>query len=118
LVPQIIPEEGDRPIPLEDKLDALEAQQILKAELPLSYILTQVTVFTPGPQLREHILSLRQSGVERAVFVGVPRVFDPKDIVGPYPSDALDLFRVEMPSRGVIVLPTRPDEPQRFLDQV
>ncbi|HEY3235456.1 MAG TPA: mycobacterial-type methylenetetrahydrofolate reductase, partial [Polyangiaceae bacterium] len=114
LVPQIIAEEGDRPVELEDKLDALEVQQILKPELPLSYILTQVTVFTPLAELKKRILALRRSGVERTVFVGVPRVFREEDVVGPYPSEALGIFREDMPSRGVIVIPTRPDEAERF----
>ena len=118
VVPQIIPEEGDRPVPLREKLDPLDASRVLRQELSTAFILTQVTVFTPYDQLVARLRALKESGIERVVYVGVPRVFDESDIVGPFPSDALDLFRDLMPSQGVILIPTRPDEDQRFLQKL
>jgi hypothetical protein len=118
LLPQIIPEEGDRPVPIREKLDPLEASQVLRQELSTDFILTQVTVFTPYEQLLTRLRSLKEAGVERVVYVGVPRVLNEGDVVGPFPSDALDLFRDLMPSQGVILIPTRPDEDQRFLQKL
>ncbi len=118
IVPQIIPEEGDRPVPLREKLDPLDCSRVLRQELSTSFILTQVTVFTPYDRLLTRLRTLKESGIERVVYVGVPRVFDEGDVVGPFPSDALDLFRDLMPSQGVILIPTRPDEDQRFLQKL
>jgi len=114
IVPQMIPEEEDRPVTLDEKLDALDASLVLRRELPVSFILTQVTVFTPEKQLTARVQSLRDAGVDRVVFVGVPRVFDDADIVGPSPNEALGIYRDLMPSRGAILIPTRPDEEGRF----
>lgn len=117
LIPQLIAEEGDRPVALADKIDSIDAKRYLSEALPLDYILTQVTVFTAEAELKQRIAALRTAGIERAVFVGVPRVFDPKDVVGPYPSQAVQIFQEEMPSRGVILIPTRPDEVSRFSEK-
>ena len=114
VVPQMIPEEGDRPVALDAKLDALDSSLALRQEIPASFILTQVTVFTPRQQLDARVSSLKQAGVERVVFVGVPRVFDDADIVGPSPNEALGIYSDMMPSRGAILIPTRPDEEGRF----
>jgi hypothetical protein len=118
LVPQLIHEDGDRPIKLVDKIDPLEAQPTLAKGLPLDYILTQVTVFTPMDALRARLTRMRELGIEKVVFVGVPRVFDEKAVVGPYPNQALSLFADLMPQRGVVLIPTRPDEAQRFGDKL
>lgn len=114
LIPQIISEDGDRPIPLDQKIDPLDFQNVLKKQLPISFILTQVTVFTPLEGLMERLERIRSAGVQRVVFVGVPRVFDQKDLVGQFPSEAINTFRSLIPSRGVILIPTRPDEEKRL----
>lgn len=117
LIPQLIAEEGDRPIALADKIDSVDAKRYLSEALPLEYILTQVSVFTPEAELRARIAKLRAAGVNQVVFVGVPRVFDPKDVVGPYPSQAVQLFEKDVPGRGVILIPTRPGEVARFSEK-
>lgn len=117
LIPQLIAEEGDRPVALADKFDSLDAKRYLSEALPLDYILTQVSVFTPESELRQRIAALRAAGVNRVVFVGVPRVFEAEDVIGPYPSQAVQLFEAELPSRGVILIPTRPDEGKRFAEK-
>lgn len=117
LIPQLIAEEGDRPVALADKLDSIDAKRYLSEALPLDYILTQVTVFTPEAELRHRMAALRAAGITRAVFVGVPRVFEANAVVGPYPSQAVQLFEKQMPSRGVILIPTRPNEVERFAEK-
>jgi hypothetical protein len=101
-----------------DKIDPLEAQPTLAKGLPLEYILTQVTVFTPMDALRARLMRMRELGIEKVVFVGVPRVFEQSAVVGPYPNQALGLFADLMPERGVVLIPTRPDEAQRFGDKI
>jgi hypothetical protein len=114
VVPQLIAEESDRPVALTEKLDPLEAKQGLERALPLDFILTQVTAFTEVDALRLRLRALREKAARRVVFVGVPRVFNPAEIRGPMPSEALQLFAEEVPSKGVIFIPTRPDEAARF----
>ena len=114
LIPQIIPEELDRPIPLEEKIDPLDTVPILTQELAVSLMLTQVTAFTSVERLSNRLKKFRQSGVDRVVFVGVPRVFREEDAIGPAPGEAIRIFHDLIPSRGVILIPTRIDEDQRF----
>jgi hypothetical protein len=118
LVPQITPEEGDRPISLEEKMDPLDFSQAVSPELPLSFIFTQVTPFIPVPELKTRVQKLSQAGIERLVFVGVPRVMEGRTVVGPMPGEAVQIFREQMPSRGVILIPTRPDEEERFTQKL
>jgi hypothetical protein len=118
LLPQIIAEEGDRPVRYIEKIDPLEAQPTFAAELGLASIMTQVTVFTPDAALRGRLERMRSAGVSRVVFVGVPRVFKQSEIVGPYPNQALQMYADVIPSRGVVLIPTRPDEEQRFSDKL
>ncbi len=114
LIPQLIAEEGDRPVKLASKLDILEAQPILSDELRLDTVVTQVTAFMPLPALRERIAKIEAAGVRSVVFVGVPRVFDQRDVVGIFPNDAVRIFADQIPERGVILIPTRPGELERF----
>jgi hypothetical protein len=114
LLPQLIEEEGDRPVRFVERIDPVDAQQGFVQELPLDFILTQVTVFTPLDELRQRLIRMRAQGVQRVVFVGVPRVFDASSVVGPYPDQALRLFADVMEYRGVVLIPTRPGERARF----
>ena len=114
VVPQITPEEGDRPVALEEKMDPLDFRHVVSKELPLSFIFTQVTPFTTVPKLTARLNQISQAGVDRLVFVGVPRVLEGHTVVGPMPGEAVHIFRQLMPSRGVILIPTRPDEEERF----
>jgi hypothetical protein len=118
LVPHIIHEDGGRPIPLEEKLDPLVFSREVRHELPLSFVLTQVTVFTPQNALDARMNALRRAGIERLVFVGVPRDLGSRKVVGPFPNEALTRYRHMMPSRGGILIPTRPDEEERFHQKV
>ena len=118
VVPHIIPEDSDRPVALGNKMDPLDSSRALSEELRVSYVLTQVTVFTPLEKLQSRLKMLRLAGIERVVFVGVPREVGRHPIVGPSPSESLQLFQHVMPSRGVILIPTRLQEEARFLQKV
>lgn len=114
LLPHLIAEEEDRPVPLDEKMDPLETRKAIFAELPLSYILAQVTAFSSVQDMEARVNQLQQEGVERLIFVGVPRTMADGEGPGMSPIDALNHFRNQVPSRGVILIPTRPEEKGRF----
>jgi hypothetical protein len=114
LVPGMIHEDSDRPIPLNEKMDPLEAHRAIAGILPVDFILTQVTAFHSTAALGERLEALRSAGIRRVVFVGVPRTLADGEGPGVTPADALSGFREEIPDRGVILIPTRPDEKTRF----
>lgn len=114
LIPGMIPEESDRPVPLEEKLDPLEVRRQTAEILPLECIVTQVTAFSSMEALGERLGALGAAGIRRVVFVGVPRTLADGEGPGVPPTEALDRFRAEVPHRGVILIPTRLDEKPRF----
>lgn len=114
LIPGMIVEDGDRPVPLSERLSPLQTWQAIREELPLRATVTQVTAFHGQAALTEQFRALRGAGIDRTVCVGVPRTMADGDGDGVSPIDALEHFRDEMPSRGVILIPTRDDEQDRF----
>jgi hypothetical protein len=114
LVPQLVAEDDGRPVALHDRMDPLDLRLTFGKHLPYSYILSQVTVYTPALELETRVRALLKSGVERVVFVGAPRNAH-TDYPGPMPDQALGMFRTTVPSRGVILIPTRVGERERVL---
>ncbi len=114
LVPGIIAEDSDRPIPLNVKMDPLDVVRAVEETLPLDFILTQVTAFSSAAALGDRLRTLQSAGIRRVVFVGVPRTLADGEGPGVTPADALSGFREEIPDRGVILIPTRLDEKGRF----
>jgi hypothetical protein len=113
LIPQVIPEDEFRPVELEQKLDPLDSKRYLSEELDVDYTVTQVTVYTPMEQLRQRARMLREEEINRVVFVGAPRVENER-MVGPPPTDAITNLQDIIPSSGVILIPTRESEVERF----
>lgn len=114
LVPQLVPEDDGRPIALQPRLDPLEVRHAFSGCLRASFILSQVTVHSPASVLTERVGLLQSSGVERIIFVGAPRQGG-RGLAGPSPEAALAAFRDTVPSMGVILIPTRIGEKERFL---
>jgi len=114
LIPGMIPEDDDRPIPLAEKLDVLEVHRATRAALPLRNIVTQVTAFSSAERLDERIAEIEAAGVERTVFVGVPRTLTDGAGPGLAPSVALERYAQRLAGRGVVLIPTRQDEAARF----
>ena len=114
LVPGLIQEDGDRPVPLAEKLDPLDVVRGVSGILPLSCIVTQVTAFASEAALGQRLGELKSAGIERVVFVGVPRTLQDGQGPGLAPSIALGRFRDQVPHRGVILIPSRADERPRF----
>jgi hypothetical protein len=117
MIPQVIPEDEFRPVELEEKLDPIDTKRYLSESLPVDYIATQVTVYTPMEQLQQRAETLRSEGINRVIFVGAPRVENER-MVGPTPPEAINALQETIPSCGVILIPTRESEVDRFAAKV
>ena len=115
MIPGMIAEEDDRPVPMKQKLDVLDFWSIIKSQLPgVDGLCTQVTAFMDEPSLRQRLAELRAAGMEGVVFVGVPRTMNDGEGSGVAPTDALSIYRQLVPNRGVILIPTRDGEQGRL----
>lgn len=115
LMPAMIAEDDDRPVDMKPKLDVLDFWSAIKPELPgMRGLCTQVTAFSDEPALRRRLTELGEAGVDGVVFVGVPRTMHDGEGSGVAPTDALSIFRELVPRRGVILIPTRDGEVDRF----
>jgi hypothetical protein len=115
MIPGMIAEEDDRPVPMKPKLDVLDFWSIIKPELPgVDGLCTQVTAFMDEPSLRGRLTELCAAGMEGVVFVGVPRTMNDGEGSGVAPTDALSIYRDLVANRGVIVIPTREGEQGRL----
>lgn len=115
MIPGMIEEDDDRPLPMKPKLDVLDYWSIIKPELPgMNGLCTQVTSFLDQPALAERLADLRDAGFDGIAFVGVPRTMADGEGAGVAPTDALSIYDDVVPNRGAIVIPTRDGEQGRF----
>lgn len=115
MIPGIIAEDDDRPVPIKPKLDVLDFWSVVKPELTgIKGLCTQVTAFMDEPSLRARLAELSSAGMEGVVFVGVPRTMNDGEGSGVAPTDALSIYRELVTNRGVILIPTRDGEQGRF----
>lgn len=115
MIPGMIAEDDDRPVPMHQKLDVLDFWSIIKTELPgINGLCTQVTAFMDESSLGNRLFDLCGAGMEGVVFVGVPRTMNDGEGSGVAPTDALSTYSHLVPNRGVILIPTREGEQSRF----
>ncbi|MCB9439884.1 MAG: hypothetical protein H6523_06505 [Mycolicibacterium sp.] len=115
MIPGMIPEDNDRPMPMKPKLDVLDFWSILGPELPgVKGLCTQVTSFTDKAALGERLTVLNNAGFDGIIFVGVPRTMSDGEGGGVAPTDALSMFADQVDNRGAILIPTRDGEQGRF----
>ena len=115
MIPGMIAEEDDRPVPMRSKLDVLEFWSIIRPQLSqMNGLCTQVTAFMNEESLRRRLTDLSEAGMEGVVFVGVPRTMNDGEGSGVAPTDALSIYRDLVANRGVIVIPTREGEQGRL----
>ncbi|WP_421840040.1 mycobacterial-type methylenetetrahydrofolate reductase [Mycobacterium sp.] len=115
MMPGIIAEDEDRPVPMLPKMDVLDFWSIIKSELPgVRGLCTQVTAFMDDAALRQRLGDLSDAGMEGVVFVGVPRTMSDGEGSGVAPTDALSMYQQLLANRGVILIPTREGEQGRF----
>jgi hypothetical protein len=115
MIPGMIEEDDDRPVPMKPKLDVLDFWKIISPELPtMRGLCTQVTAFMDAPALRRRLTELDAAGFDGVVFVGVPRTMKDGEGSGVPPTDALSMFSDVVANRGAILIPTRDGEAGRF----
>jgi hypothetical protein len=115
MIPGMIAEEDDRPVPMQPKLDVLDFWSIIRPQLPgINGLCTQVTAFMDEESLGKRLTDLTAAGMEGVVFVGVPRTMNDGEGSGVAPTDALSIYRDLVANRGVIVIPTREGEQGRL----
>jgi hypothetical protein len=115
MIPGMIAEDDDRPVPMKPKLDVLDFWSIIKPELPgVRGLCTQVTAFMDESSLGRRLTILGDAGFEGIVFVGVPRTMNDGEGSGVAPTDALSIYDRLVGNRGVILIPTREGEQGRF----
>jgi len=115
MIPGMIEEDDDRPIELKSRLDVLDFWTMIRPELPgLNGLCTQVTAFLDEPSLRDRLTDLCDAGFDGIAFVGVPRTMNDGEGSGVAPTDALSIYDQLVPNRGVILIPTRDGEHDRF----
>ncbi|WP_144208948.1 mycobacterial-type methylenetetrahydrofolate reductase [Mycobacterium tilburgii] len=115
MIPGIIAEDDDRPVPMKPKFDVLDFWAVIKPELPgMTGLCTQVTAFMDEQTLRRRLTALTDAGMEGVVFVGVPRTMNDGEGSGVAPTAALSIYRDLVGNRGVILIPTREGEHGRF----
>ncbi|MCA1007319.1 mycobacterial-type methylenetetrahydrofolate reductase [Rhodococcus hoagii] len=114
LLPGIVAEE-ERPVPLTPRLDVLDFWKALRPVAgSVSGLCTQVTVFETEAALAERVRNLSDAGMDGIIFVGKPHGLPTADAPGPTPQQALIQFRDETAHRGVVLIPTRHGELDRF----
>ncbi|WP_418004254.1 mycobacterial-type methylenetetrahydrofolate reductase [Mycobacterium sp. PDNC021] len=115
MIPGMIEEDGDRPVEMKPKMDVLDFWQLMKPELPgMRGLCTQVTSFLDEDALGKRLSVLQDADFDGIAFVGVPRTMSDGDGSGVAPTDALTIYRDQVPNRGVILIPTRDGERGRF----
>lgn len=115
MIPGMIEEDGDRPIEMKPKMDVLDFWQLMKPELAgMRGLCTQVTSFLDEDALGKRLSVLQDADFDGIAFVGVPRTMSDGDGTGVAPTDALTIYRDQVPNRGVILIPTRDGEQGRF----
>ena len=115
MIPGMIAEDDDRPVPMKPKLDVLDFWSIIRPQLSeMRGLCTQVTAFTDEASLGRRLAELTDAGMEGVVFVGVPRTMNDGEGTGVAPTDALSIYRDAVANRGVIVIPTRDGEQGRL----
>jgi Mycobacterial methylenetetrahydrofolate reductase len=115
MIPGMIAEDDDRPVPMKPKLDVLDYWSIIRPALPgMNGLCTQVTAFMDEESLGARLTELSASGMQGVVFVGVPRTMNDGEGSGVAPTDALSIYRDLVANRGVVVIPTREGEQGRL----
>ncbi|MGV0836190.1 mycobacterial-type methylenetetrahydrofolate reductase [Mycolicibacterium thermoresistibile] len=115
MIPGMIEEDDDRPVPMKPKLDVLDFWSIISPELPsVRGLCTQVTAFLDEQALHQRLTALDAAGFDGVVFVGVPRTMKDGEGSGVPPTDALTMYRDVVTNRGAILIPTREGESGRF----
>ncbi|MFE3289921.1 mycobacterial-type methylenetetrahydrofolate reductase [Rhodococcus sp. NPDC059234] len=115
MIPGLVAEDPDRPVPLTPRMDVLDFWQAVRPSFcAVSGLCTQVTVFQREDQLTARVQRLCDAGMDGITFVGRPHGLSGADAPGVSPDEAVARFRRQLPHRGVVLIPTRRGEHGRF----
>lgn len=115
MIPGIIAEDSDRPVALTPRMDVLDFWEAVRPSIgTISGLCAQVTVFHDEEQLSDRVRRLREAGMDGITFVGKPHGLPMGDAPGLTPQQAVARFREVLPHRGVVLIPTRRGEVDRF----
>lgn len=115
MIPGIIAEDSDRPVALPPRMDVLDFWEAIRPSIgTISGLCAQVTVFHDEQQLSDRVRRLREAGMDGITFVGKPHGMPVHDAPGLTPQEAVARFREVLPHRGVVLIPTRRGELDRF----
>lgn len=115
MIPGMIDEDPQRPVPLDARMDPLDVWNAIREVAPApAGLCTQVTSFLQPERLEDRVGALTAAGIDGIIFVGVPRGMQDGDGEGLAPTDALTAFSGTVDRRGVILIPTRAGERDRF----
>lgn len=115
MIPAIIAEDEGRPVEMKPKLDVIDFWSIVRPALAgVRGLCTQVTSFSDRTSLRNRLTQLSDAGFDGVIFVGVPRTLNDGEGTGMAPTEALSAFADLIENRGVILIPTREAEQDRF----
>lgn len=115
LMPGLIAEDSGRPVPMTPRMDVLDFWAVVRPSFgAVSGLCTQVTVFHDARRLDERVGRLCAAGMGGVVFVGKPHGLPGDAVPGVTPHEAVARFRDVVPRRGVVLIPTRRGELDRF----
>ncbi|GAB2643913.1 mycobacterial-type methylenetetrahydrofolate reductase [Prescottella soli] len=115
MIPGIIAEDSDRPVALTPRMDVLDFWEAIRPSIgTIKGLCAQVTVFHDEEQLSDRVLRLCKAGMDGITFVGKPHGMPRGDAAGVTPQEAVSRFREVLPHRGVVLIPTRRGEIDRF----
>ncbi|WP_305093504.1 mycobacterial-type methylenetetrahydrofolate reductase [Prescottella sp. R16] len=113
VLPGLVAEDGGRPVPMTPRMDVCDFWEIVDGVFDgVSGLCTQVTVFDDAARLDARVRRLRDTGVDGVVFVGKPHGATASGVTA---LDALTRYHDRIARRGVVVMPTRRGEVDRFV---
>ena len=117
MIPGMIAEDPDRPVEMKPRMDTLDFWRAIRPELDgVGGLCTQVTAFHAKAELAARLGELRDAGMDgMGTFVGIPRTMADGEGPGVAPTRrAFGVRRRRGGHRGVILIPTREGEQERF----
>ncbi|MDG3014743.1 mycobacterial-type methylenetetrahydrofolate reductase [Speluncibacter jeojiensis] len=118
MIPGIIPEDSDRPVPMSERMDVLDFWEIVRSRLDgVTGLCAQVTVLLDERKLADRLRRLCDAGMAGVAFVGKPHGLPLSACPGLGVAEALSRCGELMRRPGVIVIPTRRGEVDRLVEK-
>ena len=113
MIPGMIAEDDDRPVPMKPKLDVLDYWSLIQPGCPACAGCARRSPLHGRGGPRRRLTTLGDAGFEGIVFVRCPH-HERRRRLRCRPTDALSIYDQVVDNRGVILIPTREGEQGRF----